>query len=77
MWPNGNSWTRYVFRRRRGVLICSPQHVYETWCSVRGLRLAGISISDPLKTHGVSAHWNISNSVLVPREGCPVVCSLT
>jgi hypothetical protein len=75
--PNGNSWARPVVWRRGGVLICSTQHVYETWSSVRGRRVAGISVPDPLESHGVGAHWNIPNSVLVPREGCPVVCSLT
>jgi hypothetical protein len=77
VWPNGNSRARSVVWCRGGVLICSTQHVYETWRGVCGHRVAGISIPDPLETHGVGAHWNVSNSVLVPREGCPVVCSLT
>jgi hypothetical protein len=74
---DANGWTCSVFWRRGGVLIYSTQHVYETWRSVRGRWFAGISIFDPLETHGVGAHWNIPNDILVPWKGCPVVCSLT
>jgi hypothetical protein len=74
--PDGDRGTRPVSRRRSSVLVRSTQHVYKAWRSVGRRWLAGIGVSDPLETHGVGAHGNVPDGVLVAREGCPVVCSL-